>query len=144
VIVGVTLASELQVTRNGSLEMHAVIGSARTGSRSIIVVISTTEECRSPRHEPASRPWVAEQQGRLLDQTLHGMASDFGFKSLTQTLDAYSVESTDDTGLTVGSASFSSNPAWGRRCELTDVQCMLTRRTRLQYMCCNGVGGSTC
>ncbi len=50
----------------------------------------------------------------------------------------------DDTDQLIGSASFRFNPAWGRFCEQADVQCVLTRRTRLQYMRCNGVGGSTC
>ncbi len=144
VIVGVMLASALQPTRNGSLEMHAVIGSARSGSRSSFVGLSMTLERASLRHDQALRPGAARRQGRPLDLFLRGIPSVCGVKPLTPSLDVRSVESTDDTGLLTGSASFSGNPAWGRRCELTDVQCMLTRRTRLQYMCCNGVGGSTC
>lgn len=143
-IVGVMLASALQPTRNGSLEMHAVIGSARSGSLISFVAPATTRERTSLHHDPTSRLAAARRQGRLVGPFLRGIPSDSEVKSLTPTLDARSVELTDDTGLLAGSASFSCNPAWGRRCELTDVQCMLTRRTRLQYMCCNGVGGSTC
>jgi hypothetical protein len=50
----------------------------------------------------------------------------------------------DESGYMAGSASFGRNPAWGRSFARKDVQCVLTRRTRLQYMQCNGVGGSTC
>jgi hypothetical protein len=144
VIVGVTLASELQVTRSGSPEMHAVIGSARNGSRSSYVGVSTARVCTSSRYDSASKLRVARPKGPLFNQFLCRTVSDSEFKFRLSSLDACSVESTDDTDPSVGSASFSGNPAWGRHCELTDVLCMLTRRTRLQYMCCNGVGGSTC
>lgn len=49
-----------------------------------------------------------------------------------------------ESGYMAGSTSFGRNPAWGRSRVRKDVQCVLTRRTRLQYMQCNGVGGSTC
>jgi hypothetical protein len=61
-----------------------------------------------------------------------------------QVLNFCSGANKDESGHLIGSAWFSVNPAWGRSFTPKNVQCVLTRRTRLQYMQCNGVGGSTC
>lgn len=50
----------------------------------------------------------------------------------------------NDTGHLAGSASFCRNSAWCRGDGVTGVHYLLTCRIRLQYMRCNGVGGSTC
>lgn len=55
-----------------------------------------------------------------------------------------SVAFTDDTSQLAGSASFFCNSAWCGCCGVTGVHYLLTGRIILQYMRCNGVGGSTC
>jgi hypothetical protein len=61
-----------------------------------------------------------------------------------QELKLRSPNAKDEPGLLTGSTSFCGFFCMGQKLARRDVQCMLTRRTRLQYMQCNGVGGSTC
>jgi hypothetical protein len=137
-------ASGLEVVRSGSIEMHSVIDLVRgeylTGTVSLMAAVTGTPPPRLSADSSGFPRLGSRSAGPFLDDlpagsTYESTGRPNGFRTLQTKV---------DTGQRAGSASFSYNPAWGRYWEMTDGRCMLTRRTRLQYMRCNGVGGSTC
>jgi hypothetical protein len=138
------MASELEVARNGSLEMHAVNGfvpnkhpTGFVGSAARLEIASRVSRSNGSRRRVLL---IARSKG----QFVHRMNAPATSGLAGNSLETCSVDALDDAGLLAGSAPFTCNPAWGRHRRVNGVRCVLTRRTRLQYMRCNGVGGSTC
>lgn len=141
-ILGSTLTSEFGVSRNGSFEMHAVNDSDHRSAHRYHVLGDDCAAFSGGRRHDAF-VWNHRQAGAKSEA--HSSRSGLSTTKLIEWFLASGCpEVIDDTDLSVGSASFSCDPAWGRCCGMVDVECVLTRRTRLQYMRCNGVGGSTC
>jgi hypothetical protein len=144
VIVGLPSTSQLTAARHGSVHTLAKVTLERAWNYTGSVCPGAGADCSSMGRGAVVWQPLSCFLVRLLGRFLHSPHCGQLFRMAGLVLKVRSVEEAGDTGCLTGSASFRCNPAWGRHCTMVDVYYMLTRRNRLQYMRCNGVGGSTC